>query len=776
MSSNFKEKPLSTVKPDRRPKAAVALLAIAALFGALLAVSLPASADTAGNQVVTTATTPTQIAVAPNGPLTGLRNKDVVTINATASGVSSNLIYGIDARLCRTGINIVLTSQFTASSGNCAASPLATATSTFVQKTVGSPNTSGSINFIVPQGAETVASHAGPGAPIVCNSSNPCSLWIREAVPTAIIASGNAFVHYDLQFATPGAPTAATATAGVGSALVSWTAPTDDAGSPGFNYAVTSSPGGLTCTSATASCTVPGLDPFTAYTFSVKATNGAGSTGAASAASNAVTPGPATAPVITSAVAGNGSATITWAGTSPAPVSYTVSSKQKTTSGPTCSTATTSCVVSGLTNGLPYTFVVTATFTGGTTVSAVSVAVTPRIIADLLSLNTAALTTPRAGIFSVVEGVTNNGPSASLAILTISVTNATETSIVPDAGLTCSAPVVVGLGLKQVCSTDAPLAPGATLNVGLTLAPQADPLLTSIAISNAVSLPVTSPTIYSDPVTNNNKISHTVKIFDTADLSASFTGGSSVGRTGTYVADGTITNNGTDPVYAKFTIAVGYASEAGFTADVGLTCTGPIANVAGTGFSRVCTTTAPLASGASLHVQLQLAPSADPKKYGLTVSGTAARAKGNVTDPNTLNNKSALKVAITDSVDLSTTLTAPSASVVRASTITLDGTITNNGPDTATGKTIVSIVGGTIQSVTSDGGLSCVGIGTKTTCTITSAVPSGTTLNFHIVVLPSTKLTVTSLTATSTASVLGGVTVTDPISGNNVASVTVAII
>ena len=359
--------------------------------------------------------------------------------------------------------------------------------------------------------------------------------------------------------------------------------------------------------------------------------------------------------------------------------------------------------------------------------------------------------------------------------MAITVTNAIETAIAPDAGLTCLAPVLVGNGFTQVCTSDAPLASGATLNASLTLAPQADPLLTSIAVSNAVSLPVTMPTTYSDPVTTNNKISHTVKVIDTADLSASFSGASSVGRTGTYVADGTMTNNGTDPVYAKFTIAVGYASEAGFTADVGLTCTGPIASAAGTGFSRVCTSTVPLASGASLHVQLQLAPSADPKKYGLTVSGTSAKATGNVTDPNTLNNKSVLKVAITDSADLVTLISAPST-VSRAGTVTITGTITNNGPDTVSGKTIVSLVGGTISSVTSDAGLSCVGIGAKTTCTITTPVPVGTTLNFSIVVVPSIKTTVTSLTATSTASVLGGVTVSDPNLTNNVDTATVAIV
>jgi hypothetical protein len=89
--------------------------------------------------------------------------------------------------------------------------------------------------------------------------------------------------------AVPGAPTAVHATAGDGSATVSWTAPASN-GSAITGYAVTSSPGGKTCTTTGAlSCSVSGLTNGRAYTFTVTATNGVG-TGPASAASNSVTP------------------------------------------------------------------------------------------------------------------------------------------------------------------------------------------------------------------------------------------------------------------------------------------------------------------------------------------------------------------------------------------------------------------------------------------------------------------------------------------------------
>jgi len=731
----------------------------------------PASADTAANKVVTTATTPTQANVAPNGPLTGIHDLDVVQLNLAADGLGTppSLIFGVDVRLCRSGLNITLTAQFTASSGNCIASALSSGSSSFVTKTFGAPNQSGSANFIVGAGAETVATHVGPGAPIVCGPGNPCSLWLREAVPTGIVSSGSAFVHYDLTYASsspPGAPTAATATAGIGTANVSWTAPTSTGGSPISGYTVTSSPGGLTCTSATTSCTVSGLDPFTAYTFTVTATN-TGGTGLPSApTAPAVTPGPATAPVITSAVAGNGKVTVTWAASTPAPVSYTVSSKQGTLVGPTCTTATTTCDVTGLTNGLGYKFVVTATYAGGTKVSASTGTVTPKVAADLAASNTVPVS------LTAVESITNNGPDSALGVLTITVATANETGISTDPGLTCAAPVadLAGTGFTQVCTTNAPLAPAATLTTTLTLTPKTDPHLTSIRVTDVVSFPVTMPVSNIDSVSTNNKVVKTLKVIDTTDLSSTLTGATSVGRTGTYVATATLSNLSGDPVYAKFTISVNDASEVSFTAAAGLSCAAPVPNGAGTGYSRLCTTTAPLASGASLSAQLTLAPTSSVSIHAMTISASAAKLSGNVVDPVTTNNKSSLKPAITDSVDLATGITAASGSVLRANTISMSGHITNNGPDAGSGKDTITVVGGTIQSVSSDAGLSCVGTGAKTTCTISATVPAGTTLNFTIVVLPSTKLTVTSLSATSTTSVLGGATVTDPNSGNNVFS------
>ena len=88
----------------------------------------------------------------------------------------------------------------------------------------------------------------------------------------------------------PGAPTNVVATAGNGSASVTWTAPANTGGAAITAYTATSAPGGKTCsTNGATSCTVSGLTNGTAYTFTVKATNSSG-TGPASAASAPVTP------------------------------------------------------------------------------------------------------------------------------------------------------------------------------------------------------------------------------------------------------------------------------------------------------------------------------------------------------------------------------------------------------------------------------------------------------------------------------------------------------
>jgi hypothetical protein len=86
----------------------------------------------------------------------------------------------------------------------------------------------------------------------------------------------------------PGAPTNVSATAGDGSAEVSFTPPADNGGAPITAYTAISSPGPLSGSCSASPCRVTGLTNGTSYTFTVTATNEAGE-GPQSAPSAAVT-------------------------------------------------------------------------------------------------------------------------------------------------------------------------------------------------------------------------------------------------------------------------------------------------------------------------------------------------------------------------------------------------------------------------------------------------------------------------------------------------------
>lgn len=172
----------------------------------------------------------------------------------------------------------------------------------------------------------------------------------------------------------PSAPQSPIAAAGSRSATVSWTAPSSDGGSAIASYYVTSSPGSKHCT-ATApatSCVVAGLTAGTNYTFSITATNTAGTSVASSATSSVKVLDDPSAPrnvTLTRAQFGltKGRFVVSW--TAPASdggasiASYTVT---LTPGNYTCTVnaPTTSCTMSGDgVNGLSYETQYTASVT-----------------------------------------------------------------------------------------------------------------------------------------------------------------------------------------------------------------------------------------------------------------------------------------------------------------------------------------------------------------------------------------------------------------------------
>jgi hypothetical protein len=195
-------------------------------------------------------------------------------------------------------------------------------------------------------------------------------------------SSGNQYIVIAGPY-TPEPLTGVSATAGNGQATIAWNIP---ANWPSINHiTITASPGGMSIGASLGSytATMTGLTPGTPYTFTVTASNWAG-TGAPSAPSNPVTPtGQATvpgAPLNVVASAGNAQATVNWSPPS-SNGGATITSYKVTSSGGQSTTTngtTTSAVVTGLTNGTAYTFTVTATNSVGTgPASAQSNSVTP---------------------------------------------------------------------------------------------------------------------------------------------------------------------------------------------------------------------------------------------------------------------------------------------------------------------------------------------------------------------------------------------------------------
>ena len=192
----------------------------------------------------------------------------------------------------------------------------------------------------------------------------------------------------------PGAPLIGAVAAGNGSATVTWSPPASDGGSPVTGYwvravdAAGATYGNLWAAAAGAtSLVVSGLVNGRGYRFDVAAANAVG-TGLASGLSAAVTPrGLAAAPTAVTAVAGNAAATVTWVRPADDGGSALTGYEVQVLRGATLQTTvrgvpatSSSTLVTGLTNGVAYTFTVRATSVAGPgALSVPSNAVTPTV-------------------------------------------------------------------------------------------------------------------------------------------------------------------------------------------------------------------------------------------------------------------------------------------------------------------------------------------------------------------------------------------------------------
>ncbi len=185
----------------------------------------------------------------------------------------------------------------------------------------------------------------------------------------------------------PSAPTSVGASIqqnpSVGQVKLFWSSPTSTGNSAILYYVA--SGGGQSCTVSGATfCRFSGLTNNTPVNFSVIAINAVGAS-PPSEVSNSVIPSvPPSAPANIVAVAGDGSATVSWTAASTnggvAIDAYEASVPNSNWTGCTASPTSTSCTVTGLKNGTSYVFEVVAINTSGlrTTSSVPSSAVTPQ--------------------------------------------------------------------------------------------------------------------------------------------------------------------------------------------------------------------------------------------------------------------------------------------------------------------------------------------------------------------------------------------------------------
>ena len=175
---------------------------------------------------------------------------------------------------------------------------------------------------------------------------------------------------------------------------LTWSTPGSNGGLPIAGYTVTASPGGATCTTGNLSCTVGGLTAGVNYGFTVTATNsGAYTSGPSNTLFATPTAAPTApgAPNLVSAVRADSQVALTWQapgsnGGSPI-TGYTATASP---GGATCTTTgALFCTVGGLTNGVNYSFTVTATNAVGTGAPSNAMSATPATAPSAPTLLTA---------------------------------------------------------------------------------------------------------------------------------------------------------------------------------------------------------------------------------------------------------------------------------------------------------------------------------------------------------------------------------------------------
>ncbi|MET0416684.1 MAG: fibronectin type III domain-containing protein, partial [Actinoplanes sp.] len=355
-----------------------------------------------------------------------------------------------------------------------------------------------------PQQGQYTSTGAGGGSSYLLGNANPS---ISHASNGNGGPGGDGLVQvYPNLPPEPGPPTGVTAVAGDTEATVSFTAPDYTGDSPIGTYTVTSIPDSITETCPASPCVIDNLVNGQAYTFTVKATNTNLDDSVQSAATlTPVIPGVRPSPpTITSVTPGAGTASVAFTagndGSSPI-FRFTATS---TPGNHTQNCAGSPCVVSGLTNGTPYTFTVTAeNDTGVSAPSADSTAATPRTTPDAPTGVSAARGVAGGEAIVTFTAPVDNGGSAILDYQVTSspggVSETCNTSPCTVDGLQNGETYTFGVAARNVAGYGTP----STMSNAATVVgvPGAPAIYDTLAASGAVTVSFTDAADNGDPVT-----------------------------------------------------------------------------------------------------------------------------------------------------------------------------------------------------------------------------------------------------------------------------------
>ncbi len=264
----------------------------------------------------TTAQTPIDVGDVTSDTVTGLTNGTAYTFTVAATNTSGTGTASAESNVVTPATVPGAPTNVDATAGNASA----TLTWDAPASDGGSPVTGYTITPFIGTNAQTPVDVGDVLTDVVVGLTNGTA-YTFTVTATNAVGSGSPSAASNSVTPTnavipPGPPTDVVATSGDASASLTWAAPASDGGSPVTGYIITPFIGSTAQTPVDVgdvlTDVVTGLTNGTAYTFTVAATNTAG-TGTASTASNAVTPATVPGqPLNVTATAGNASASVTW--------------------------------------------------------------------------------------------------------------------------------------------------------------------------------------------------------------------------------------------------------------------------------------------------------------------------------------------------------------------------------------------------------------------------------------------------------------------------------